>query len=439
MFRLDNTYLDKDMEQSHDWFEAQCVCHKGGGGSSGGGSTSGKTDYPSYMKRFHWHIMRGWNQDKDDAPTHGVHKSVLEIQGLSPYAAAYPWDPEPDLDVTESELDILEALVVLMDEEADWTAFYDNAASSIRSGLGNSYTPGLRTSTAQTQWTDANTTARAEQVTTGVTARSEFALDVAAVAAQADTVGYPEEIIANRVEDFDNNQRVLLARAKARMAAGYAAVGATLSSAFVNTDRGLERDHQLRVAEFESQMHMEKIKQRDAFVTSKSPDVGQTAQQIARTAQVVVQSTNELTKLGETLTFEYAKTQEELITRSVNDMINMFLGKISATFNNTQLRGEHNRLKSVLMKEYFDRDLDINVKDALWDISLWEKCGNIMASIAGAATVSKSETEHASPSSSAGGPTAAIGGALSGAAAGAMVAGPAGAVVGGALGLAASM
>ncbi|GIV03953.1 MAG: hypothetical protein KatS3mg015_2783 [Fimbriimonadales bacterium] len=92
------------------------------------------------------------------------------------------------------------------------------------------------------------------------------------------------------------------------------------------------------------------------------------------------------------------------------------------------MKGEMERIKIVAMKEYTEKEVEYDVNDALWDISLYQHAANVLGSIGGGTSL----PSHQKPN-----PTAsALGGAMSGAAAGAMVSGgnPVGAVIGGVIG-----
>jgi hypothetical protein len=72
---------------------------------------------------------------------------------------------------------------------------------------------------------------------------------------------------------------------------------------------------------------------------------------------------------------------------------------------------ENNRIAIVAKKEQNDVNIELDVKDELWDFELLGYAGNLMASISGGTTFNKSPSVSGS----------AIGGALSGAATGALV------------------
>jgi len=103
-----------------------------------------------------------------------------------------------------------------------------------------------------------------------------------------------------------------------------------------------------------------------------------------------------------------------------------------------QLLAESYRVKIVAKKEENDVNMDIDEKDGLWDVELFQYGGNVLAAIGGGVANPKTAKGPSQAQS-------AIGGAMSGAAAGAMVGSvvpvigtAVGAVVGGVLGAASS-
>lgn len=95
---------------------------------------------------------------------------------------------------------------------------------------------------------------------------------------------------------------------------------------------------------------------------------------------------------------------------------------------------EANRIKIVALKEARDRNIEIDVQDAVWDLEVFQHGANLLGSIGGG-TATPGARSRSNPI------TSAIGGAMSGAAMGAMLtsgtamAGPPGMIAGGLLGL----
>lgn len=95
---------------------------------------------------------------------------------------------------------------------------------------------------------------------------------------------------------------------------------------------------------------------------------------------------------------------------------------------------EANRMKIVAMKEYTDREHEIDMADALWEMEVFQHGANLLGAIGGG-TATPGSRSRPNPVASA------LGGALSGGAAGFKLSGgnPAGAVIGAGLGLGMSL
>lgn len=105
--------------------------------------------------------------------------------------------------------------------------------------------------------------------------------------------------------------------------------------------------------------------------------------------------------------------KNELISHAADAMLQSLQQTITAQQALTSTVIESNRIKIVAKQEENDGNVEYDEKEALWDFELYTYAGNLMASIAGAAsaTTGKKTSKAAS----------AIGGALSGAAAGAQM------------------
>lgn len=95
---------------------------------------------------------------------------------------------------------------------------------------------------------------------------------------------------------------------------------------------------------------------------------------------------------------------------------------------------EANRMKIVAMKEYTDKQLEVDIGDAVWELEVFQHGANLLGAIGGGTAV-PGAMSRSNPIASA------LGGALSGAAAGFQMSGgnPAGAILGGAIGIGMSL
>jgi hypothetical protein len=166
---------------------------------------------------------------------------------------------------------------------------------------------------------------------------------------------------------FDTQQRPALLKAIARFSAGMSDVNAVMSSAFVWGLADMERAHLENVANYGAQLGLQNEKERFMFIT---------------------QGTDVLRQM------EGAKIE---------------LQRMAAT-----ALAEINRMKIVANKEWIERELEISVKAATWQLEMWQPAANLLSAIQGSA-VSPSSSATSQP----GGLMSTLGGALSGGAGGA--------------------
>lgn len=89
------------------------------GGSSGGGGSSGKTDYPAYMKSKHGK----WLNEVDSY--------IQSLKDNSPFAEAATFNPDDDLEVITSALD-------------DFKSFAQGAAAQWKSSVSDSFVSNIK-------------------------------------------------------------------------------------------------------------------------------------------------------------------------------------------------------------------------------------------------------------------------------------------------------
>lgn len=178
-----------------------------------------------------------------------------------------------------------------------------------------------------------------------------------------------DDVVDEYAADFDAR---LTAETLPRFEAGMRNINAVVSSAFVLGRALIEENQDRQVAKFSADLHLK----------GASDD-----------ALKVIQ-----------LKLEYQKSASQMIAEAY-------------------------RIKIVAKKEEADINNEIDGKDALWDLEVFQFGANMLAAIGGGTAVNKGVSSTASM----------IGGAMSGAAAGAMVGGAPGAVVGGVLGAAAGL
>lgn len=99
-----------------------------GGSSGGGGGTSGKTDYPDYMKDFQGDML---NQTGTDLVTMSVIDAMNAGFGNSPYTGVNAYDPAADTTAYTTVLTAFKAMLAGISDTGDWADFYAQARTTI--------------------------------------------------------------------------------------------------------------------------------------------------------------------------------------------------------------------------------------------------------------------------------------------------------------------
>ena len=114
-------------------------------------------------------------------------------------------------------------------------------------------------------------------------------------------------------------------------------------------------------------------------------------------------------------------SRAQILTQSVAHMIHILEMRVRSTMAMIQIQADISRMSIVANKEQRDRDLEIDVLDALWDFEVFQYAGNLLASISGSGHPSANKPSKLQ---------SALGGGLSGAAIGMQLGGPVGAGIG---------
>lgn len=97
----------------------------------GGGSSSGKVDYPDYMKAAH----EDWlTQSGTDSIEASITECMNDALGASPWAAQLAYDPDVDLAANQASIVTFSAILAGIDEVTDWNTLYANAVTQLGTG-----------------------------------------------------------------------------------------------------------------------------------------------------------------------------------------------------------------------------------------------------------------------------------------------------------------
>ena len=131
-------------------------------------------------------------------------------------------------------------------------------------------------------------------------------------------------------------------------------------------------------------------------------------------------------KFGADLRLDAYRQRNKMIMQGAEQIINLLTQRLSFNQIVAQMTIEAKRITYVMKSEEDNTNLEIDEKDARWDLEVFSYGGNLMAAPGGGISTTGSQKSSKMQST--------LGGALSGAAAGAAVGGPVGAAVGGVLG-----
>jgi len=356
-------------EESFDYNGPLALC---GGGGSGGGGQSGTVGWPEYMEDTHHNWLKGNPVGSDDEMTY----SIVDLMNTAHGAGGNPYDGESSFDpnaaltlVTNSPLkkidDQLTASKAILDAinpENDFAGYVAQAA--------NEYT----------HFADITFLDSLSSAISGLLSAVESALSSTA--------------ISNMVSAFEDNKKPRFLRDIGMWSAGMADINAVHTSSFII---GLA----LQQIEFSNSVDGYE-KELKGNIYNKIVQAGIDAYVKAQTLRVhnkdsmLIQGADLMSKL------------ESLRSQVQNNLV--------------QLKAEIEKMTIVAMKEKTDRQLNIDVDEAKWDMEVYMYGTNVMASISGAAVGRMGESGMTTGQS-------VLGGAMAGASIGAAF-GPIGAGIG---------
>ena len=411
----------------------------------GGGGSSGKADYPFYMKDYH------------SIALHDVRLSINAVKGQygNPYIGKAPYNPDTDIAAMATAVSDFEDVAEALSPQTNWASFWGIADGKI-------FLPVLPTVVASGGLPLITTTVVEPTANPTIS-------EVSGEMTLTDIVG-----IDSAIEDAitANNGIIddkLLSDILPRYMAGMRDINAVHSSAFAIGRAIIEAFAQRDKSSFSANLWLAAEKDKNALRV-------QLNQQLIERAKVLIErdraaASIELEQDRNLLTYsdlrlkkdelsiargkaitgielennrhrlmynEQMLRRSELTAGGTRDIMQLTLSRIEFLKAVAHYSIESNRIKAVLKKEQIAEGVELDNKRNLWDLELYSYGSNVLASISGAAVLPKGPSQAQS----------AVGGALSGAAAGAMAGmamGPAAplsmpmmALAGGAIGLGSS-
>ena len=347
------------------------------GGGGGGGGESG---FPFYLEEAH----HNWIKGHPDSGGHDVMtNSMVDLMEVAHGAGGNPYEDEtafdPDAAFTPTATSPLgkmaaqftasKTILDALDATTDWGSYVTAAVAKYDSYSNIDFLDNLATAIA------------------GLLTAVESALSSSS--------------ITDMVTAFENNKKVRFLRDQGMWSAGMADINAVHTSSFIMGLAIQQIEFSNSVDQYERELK-------------------------ANTYTIIIKDAIDAHVKAEVLR---VNNKDGLISQGPEVMSNLLQLKTQAQTQLVQLKGEVERLTMVAMKEEKDRQVELEVDEATWDMEVYLYGGNLMASISGA-SVGRKNTQMSKGQTALGG---AMGGASIGAAFGPIGAGI-GFVAGGLLG-----
>jgi len=419
------------------------------GSSGGGGGSSGEVDYPDYMKLVH----EDWLHGGGEIGLENVTTLMQTAIGSSPYTGAMAYDPSAAIANYESAVNTFFTYLLGVNDPTYWSVLYNQALTSIGNPSGLTITDisvADATVASASVSNAADITDLAVPSITGVT-DDEIISDVDAFSNQLD-----DEINSKVLPRFRRGMQDINAVVSSSFAIGESNIEAfrnrdvsrhastlRVNAAMKNADvkvSNMQKDVQVGISNKDRKLEISKANlSKDVTIATANlnKDVQLSTANLSKDTTIATANLDKNIKV-EDIKIRETLEYERLYLNAANQMLTYTFQLLSSYDSYARLSIEANRIKIVANKEYTDRNMELDKEDALWDLSMFQYGANVMASISGAATVTKS-TGGLSVAQSV------MGGGLSGAAAGAMAGGPTGigavpgAIIGGVLGVASAL
>jgi len=312
----------------------------------------------------------------------------------SPYYGLTPPDPEDYLGSTaagmaQKELNDHFTLIEALDADADFNTFFENAIAEADKSASF---PAISIAS------DVSAIHTAER------SAISSAIDAALSAAADAVAGTP---ISGMVTAYENKIKKQYLRAMARLASSMADINAVNSSAFIFGMASINRQLIESINQYAATLDLETYKQYSAMYI----------QAFTTTFQSHLAGHVGLKQMRE-------QSRDRSILVGFQNMMQYNLSKSQMNFTATHLQTELSRIRYQSQNMEFDKALDLDVRDSVWDLTLYTHGANMLASSGGAALV----PDEMSPAQQV------MSGALTGASIGASVGGPLGAGIGAGLG-----
>ncbi len=340
----------------------------------GGGGASGSIDFPTYLKEVHADLLADGEPDGTGLTL--INTSLVAVMnvalgaGGNPYvdatrpSGAKAYDPSTLLTAMQTEFSEFDTAVDALADTTTWNSFIDNVKTKLaESGMFPTPTFLDALSTALTGLTTAATSVLSS------TPISDFISSVEA-------------------EELSSFQRSI-----GRFASGMADINAIQTSSFIIGLALREQDYENKIERLRRETHLETFR------------------------TIVLEGIRAHLEAS----LKQQGVRDQMLSVGVEQTLRLLDHKTRNLKDSAALLAEINRISIVANQEQTNTNLDLDVKEATWDLEVFSYASNLMAGISGG-----TGSTGKAPLSTA---QSVLGGALGGASVGSAF-GPPGAIVG---------
>jgi len=312
-------------------------------GSGGGGGGTPTTSTPDYLVTNHARMLSGSVSSTALTAFAGTEGMLEQMENVildneSPFYGESAYDP--GLDVYNAKhlgLHPYSNVISSLDPEADWEGLSDKALAVVDES-GN-----------EVFESDKN-------LVGGLDAAIQSIVDAAAIAVLQS--GYIQ-----LVSDYEDSVQARLSGELSKMGGAMADINAVHSSAFAVAEALIRSETQKDINKYEHDLTMDQYR--------TIVDTGVKAQ-----LEAIVKK---------------HMARDAYISQSVAEMNKIFLAQLDAEKQKTILYHDYYFKKIIAMKEQVSENLAIDAKDAMWDMEVFAKGGNMIAALSGASTTTMHE------------------------------------------------
>jgi len=335
-------------EKSYEYIGPVTRC-----GGGGGGGSAGEVTYPSY-------IENGWKDIWDDDGGDSLATSMIAVldtmtgAGGNPYDSEAPFDPNASiaynvnspLKAMHDEVDAYESVVDAVNKITDWDSIYANALAEVNNAVSAVDVNSVISTIISNTLTD-----------------TDNLINKAVSKAATEAVNINVDALVTAVEA---SSRVQLLQSQARLSAGLADINAVNSSAMAIAMAMLEDQHLKGIEKFRQDLKR-----------------GNQSELVQQYIQAYIQRVQINAELSIRNSLQHNNIKSAALQAASAQMMQIFSWHLEHSKNMAVLQMDATKTTIIAMKEKIDRQLEIDVRDARWDLDAITQGANLLGNIAG--------------------------------------------------------